>query len=185
MRSGFLSVLTALGLVLALSPSAQAATFTVDTLIKAIASDNSGQAYVETQLELACACNVTLLTNVNLSNANVGTDDAGSRFIDVAPSTPGYFLLKFGTGNTGNDMFFFKNLDEFTKLVWTNSQLTTAGLPADHVQSISHYAITSNVTSGGTGNDEETTTGRSVPEPALLSLLGVSLATLAYRRRRA
>src|SRR5882724_6723504 len=42
---------------------AKADTFTVDTLIGAIASANSGQAYEEQQLELACSCSVTLLTN--------------------------------------------------------------------------------------------------------------------------
>lgn len=111
---------TVLGVAMA-ATSAHAITYTVDSLIGAIDSANSGQAYETAQLELACACDVTLLSNVNISNAGVQTDDAGSNFINVAPSTPGYFLLKFGTGNQGNDMFFFENVPDLTKLVWTDA----------------------------------------------------------------
>jgi hypothetical protein len=82
-----------------------------------INSANSGQGYETTQLEAACNCIVSLQSNVDTSTFS--DDDAGNNFIDVGPSTPGYFLLKFGTGNTGNDMLFFQNIGELTKLVWT------------------------------------------------------------------
>jgi VPDSG-CTERM motif len=163
------AVLAATALVVALAGPAQAATYTIDTLLGAIDSDNSGQAYEEAQLEIACSCQVTLLSNVS-SGFTVQTDDAGSNFIDVAPSTPGYFLLKFGTGSTGNDMFFFLNVPDLTKLVWTDAQLIGAGLPADHVQSISHYAITSSTVTTPDGG-------------ATLSLLGLALAGIGVARR--
>jgi PEP-CTERM motif-containing protein len=148
---------------------AEAAILTVDPLLGAIASANSGQAYEEAQLEGFCNCNVTLLTNITTNTFLI--DDAGHNYIDVAPNEPGYFLLKFGTGNTGNDMFFFQNIAELTKLVWADAQLTNAGLPDNHVQSISHYAITS----GG---------GTTVSEPATLALLGIALAGLGFASRR-
>jgi hypothetical protein len=167
------TVLAAVALVGVLGVPAQAATFTVDTLIGAIDSANSGQAYEQAQLELACSCTVTLLSNVS-SGFTVQQDDAGNNFLDVAPSTPGYFLLKFGAPAGSIDMFFFQNIAELTKLVWTNSQLTGAGLPADHVQSISHYAITSS-----------TSNTPSVPEPGTLALLGSGLISMAaFGRRR-
>ena len=164
------TVLGAMALVAGLAQPAQAVTYTVDTLIGAIDSQNSGQDYEEAQLELACSCQVTLLTNVAFSNAGVQQDDALNNFIDVTPNTPGYFLLKFGTGNTGNDMFFFRNIAELTKLVWTDAQLTGAGLPTNHVDSISHYAITTNTTTVPDGG-------------ATLLLLGAALSGVGAMRR--
>jgi hypothetical protein len=142
---------------------AQADSFTIDTLIGSINSANSGQAYEEAQLELACACgNLTLLTNVN--SPTFSQDDAGSNFIDVAPGTPSYFLLKFGVGNTGlENMYFFQNIGELDKLVWTNAQV-------NGFTSLSHYAITTNTP--------------NVPEPASLMLLGTALTGLGLFSRR-
>jgi PEP-CTERM motif len=88
----------------------------------------------------------------------------------AARDTPGYYVLKFGTGNTGNDMFFMVNEVFLQYLAWSDAQLIAAGLPANHVQSLSHYVITGN--------------NPSVPEPSTLILLGSGLVVLATTARR-
>lgn len=158
----------AMALVATSGMPAHAVTYTVDTLIGAIDSASSGQAYEDAHLEAACGCTVTLLSNVTFSNAGVQQDEAGNNYINVAPNTPGYFLLKFGNPGA-NDMFFFQNIGELSKLVWTDGQLEEAGLRERHFDSISHYAITSS------GN---------VPEPTSLLLLGAGVAGVSLMRRK-
>ena len=154
------ALLGAMALVATTGMPAHAVTYTLDTVIGAIDSTSSGQPYEDAQLEAACGCTVTLLSNVNYTDAQVQQDSAGSNFINVAPNTPGYFLLKFGNPGA-NDMFFFRNIGELDKLVWTDGQLAKYGLTEQHFNSISHYAITSS------GN---------VPEPTSLLLLGAGIA---------
>ena len=163
MISSFAAAALALSMI---ATSAQAATYTVDTLLNAIDSARSGQRYETAQLETACNCDVTLLSNVNTSTFLV--DGNNNNYLNVAPNQPGYFLLKFGNPG-GNDMFFFKNIGELDKLVWTDQQLSGAGLATRHLDSISHYAITSST---------------SVPEPASLMLLGAGLAGIGIWRRK-
>ena len=125
------------------------------------------------------------VTNVDIDNDDLSQDESGDNFIDVAPNTPGYFILKFGKGQgITADMFFFQNDPDLTKLVWNDSQITDNGGKSE---AISHYAITTNVTTtdNPTTDDVPTTGGPGdVPEPALLSLLGAGLVGAAARLRK-
>jgi hypothetical protein len=149
----------------------------LDTVLDGIASAQSGQAYEEAQLEIACGCSVTLLENVD---SFTEVTDGTNHYIDVSPDTPGFYVLKFGTGNTGNDMFFMENEVFLQFLAWSDAQLIAEGLPANHVQSLSHYAITTTSTSGGGA------TG-GAPEPhstGILALMGLGLVLASFRARR-
>jgi hypothetical protein len=110
----------------------------------------------------------------------------GGWYIDVAPDEPGYFSLKFGTGGTSAtaDTFYFMNIADLTKLVWTNDQVqflsggdcgANGSTNACNIGRLSHY-VTYNGDGGG-GDDE-------IPEPATLALVGLGLLAAAGTRRR-
>ena len=156
--------------------------YAVDTLLGSADLGSSGDA-----VELAGMCAAAgfaappacpLTMDLKLANSDVGfnvsANDANSWFIDVAPTTPGYFLLKFGTGNSGLDShYFFQNIADFTKLVFTNAQVNflsgdcTSG--SCNIGKLSHYA---------------TFDGSVVPIPAALPLLLTGLGGLGWLARR-
>ena len=117
--------------------------------------------------------------------ANPGTTD--QFYIDVGSQQPLYFLLKFGTGGTGSnqDTFFFKNIAELNKLVFSNAQVNflsggdcgANGQGACNIGRLSHYDIFGAATGGGGGN--------SVPEPTTVALIGLGLLGFAASRRKA
>ena len=114
--------------------------------------------------------------NVKINPGNIGANDQW--YINIDPAVTGYFLLKFDIGSTAAtaNTFFFENIGELSKLVWTNSQVqflsggdcTSGDDSSCNIGRLSHYAEFS---AGGGGPVP-------VPEPASLALLGIGLLGL-------
>lgn len=162
--------------------SAQAA-FTLDLKIGEKLLGNSGDA-----TELAAIEEITgnsalvqdFKLDFDLGDAILNPGTLDQWVLDVAPNTPGYFILKFGIGGTGAtaDTFFFQNMGELTKLVFSNAdvQFLSGGNcgannnNACNIGRLSHY-------SGFNGNGV-------VPEPGTIALLGLGILGFAASRRR-
>lgn len=175
--------------VLALHGANAHAAYTLDLKIDEAYLTDSGAA-----TELAAVKSITGDNNLvqdfaldfNLAEAllNPGTTDQW--VLDVAPDTPGYFLLKFGTGSTNAtaNTFFFQHLGELNKLVWSNAdvQFLSGGNCKDgndngcNIGRLSHYSAF------GTGLGDNANT--SVPEPGTVILLGLGLLGFGVSRQR-
>ncbi|WP_025041686.1 PEP-CTERM sorting domain-containing protein [Nitrosospira briensis] len=161
-------------------PSAQAA-FILDTKIGEALLPNSADA-----TELAAMegfAGVSLVQDAKISNQSFTAFEngagSGQWYLDINPDTPGYFLLKFGTGNdkTIANTYFFQNIGEMTKLVWSNEQvnfLSGGGTINGNIGKLSHY-VTYDPTFHQTGE---------IPEPATLALVGLGLFAIGAIRRR-
>ena len=103
-------------------------------------------------------------------------------FYDVAPDTPLFFLLKFGGGKkkvTFTD-YYFANIADLSKLVFTNAQVDNVINFADCSDGscrLSHYTIFNSPFNSPTPSIQ------LIPEPALPLLLGVGLMGFYLARR--
>ena len=165
-----------------------AAAYPVDLEIGEALLGNSGDATEKNALAgilgvSSASLSMDFKINSGDSQFNFQVNPGGGWYIDVAPAEPGYFLLKFGIGGTSAtaDTFFFENVADLDKLVWTNDQVQflTGGDcrpgndAACNIGRLSHYV----------GFDGGTTTTQ-IPEPASLALVGIALAGIAATRRR-
>lgn len=181
-----LTKLCAAALVL-LSPVLPAHAYVVDQLIGQVKSPNSSEQSELDGMRSASGINdLTLDFKYNFQIEDIraypDTGSSGQWYIDISPNAPGYFALKFGIGGTNAtaDTFFFKNVGELTKFVWTNEQVQflTGGDCSSNKQDnncnigrLSHYAAFS-----GDSTD--------VPEPATITIIGIGLLGVALSRRK-
>jgi hypothetical protein len=194
--SGMLAAVVSAALLI---PVAHAIPFTLDTLIGQVTLANSGDATELAKMQEFVSLLLGSLTTLTQDIKDVPTalanGVAGEWYIDVAPTTPGYFLLKFGVGGTDTDPgkgkpvpivdhYFFQNIGELDKLVFSNAQVNflSGGISSDpslNIGRLSHY-----VTYNGDNPPCTNCNPVTVPEPTTLLLMSAGLFGFGFARHR-
>lgn len=192
-------IATALAACAAVAPQAAfaAPVYSADTLISSASLQNSGKD------ELAFFRNYAgnqSLTPTKPEGKVVAANDNGQWYIDLGTSAPGYFLLKFGGGSTGqHSHYLFKNdgANGANKLVWTNEQVNFltgganclgAAVNAEsscNIGRLSHYSFAGATMEQPVNVPPAEVPTTNVPEPGSLALAGLGLLALcAVRKKR-
>lgn len=152
--------------------AANAATYTPDTLLGSAHLSSSGDSAELAALATIAGVDVsTLSVESKVETGAFSIDDAGNYFVDMSPNTPGYFILKFGTGGTSAvSHYFFENIADLTKLVWTDDQTGSLLSGCETDCRLSHVTTTASVS--------------PVPLPAGGLLLLSAFGGMALVRRR-
>jgi len=160
----------------------------VDTLLGKTNNANSGpSAELAGLTQVLAGYNMTAITPILLTGSlvleqsfDIGAimqSGVGTFYYDVAPATPSFFLLKFGGGrNIAFTDYYFANIDDLSKLVFTNAQVDNLINFADCSDGncrLSHYTIF----------NSPTPSTQLIPEPALPLLLGAGLMGFYFTRR--
>lgn len=115
---------------------------------------------------------------ISLQNDN--DPDNREYFFDIAPDQVGWFILKFGAGQSdgGISHFFFENIGELSKLVWNDFQTN------DLLNGCNNFEGSGGLYSSEIGSCTLSHITTVVPVPAAGWLLLGGLGGLAALRRR-